>query len=291
MMKKILLLTDFSEVSKHAIRFAQALFKGVPAKFCLVNAYPLQGDLYGMGLLLEASQENAGQQLYQLQKSLKQEDGPPYHAFRSLAVPGGPVGAVESILASEHFDFVVVGATGAGNSEWLGSVATALIRQLKTNVLVVPATAPIRPMQQVVLAADYQTIRPVHVLNPLKDLIRLRNAELTLLTIHKPDNPETLLSEISQDLLTDYFLDIRTHRYTLDDERVLHGIEGYLATHPADLLVTIPHQKGLFEALTGQSLTRQLAYHPRVPLLALSDNTYSAAIQKTIPYSAWQDES
>ena len=70
---------------------------------------------------------------------------------------GKPISVVEILLAKEHFD-LVVGATKVGRAEFLGSVATGMIRAVNTNVLVVPTSAFIRPLERVVLATNYRSV-------------------------------------------------------------------------------------------------------------------------------------
>ncbi|MVM33931.1 universal stress protein [Spirosoma sp. HMF4905] len=293
-MKKILLLTDFSAASEHAIHFAQALFSDATAQFCLVNAYPLEADTtYNTEVLAETYRQYAEENLKKLLHTIRGECVPAYHSYRGEIIPGWPVGAVEAILASESFDLVVVGATGKGNSEWIGSVATGLIRQLKTAVLVVPATAPIRPLSNIVLASDYQLRGETAVLKPLNELATFKNTQLTLLTIEDPDNRAAWPSVNEQAELLSYFDTIETDVYCIHDDDVLHGINSYLDTHTVDLLVTVPHQKGWLEALTGQSVSRHLAYRPRVPLLTLYDGVaiYPEPETETSTRGAWQEES
>lgn len=70
---------------------------------------------------------------------------------------GKPISVVEILLAGERFD-LVVGATSVGRAEFSGSVATGMIRAANMNVLVVPTTALIQPLERVVLATDYRSV-------------------------------------------------------------------------------------------------------------------------------------
>ena len=71
---------------------------------------------------------------------------------------GKPISVAEILLAGEHFDLVVVGATSVGRAEFFGRVATGMIRAANMNVLVVPTTAPIQPTERVVQATDYRSV-------------------------------------------------------------------------------------------------------------------------------------
>lgn len=271
-MKKILFLTDFSKASRHALRVAQALFAEGPAAFTVVNAYPLEvGLTQGAPFLVEAYHENAEEQLNALKAELIKDPGPYNYIYSFEAVPGSPEGAAVAITEQHPYDFVLVGATGAGHSEWVGSTATALSRHLKTSLLVIPESFPVRPVQHVVLTTDYQSINTPASLKPLTDLIALKKADLTLLTIQPSNEPGPATIEPTLNELLAQFNSVQVATCLIHDNDVLHGINTYLDTHTVDLLVSVPHHKGWMEALFGQSITRHLAYWPRVPLLTLYD--------------------
>ncbi|GAB3909017.1 hypothetical protein GCM10028803_45870 [Larkinella knui] len=273
-MKKILLLTDFSEASQKAIHFAQALFDDTAAEFYLLHAYPIEPDaMYGTAFLMEEAERSARQSLQELLSELMANFHPPYHSFHIQTAPGSPIGAVEAALEQDAYDYVVVGASGSGFMPVLGSVATGLIRHAKTNVLVVPQTTAIKPIREVVLATDYSTLNHVSCLQPLNELVTRKNARLTALSIVKSQTPGLIAAGFEQynRQLAQVFDSVESGPYFILDNDVEHGITTYLTTHSVDLVVTVPHRKTLLDAVWNRSLTRRLAYNPQVPLLAVYD--------------------
>ena len=148
-----------------------------------------------------------------------------------------------------------------------------MIRVANTNVLVVPASSPIRPLERVVLATDYRSVNDAESFVFLADLARRKAAQLTLLTIEDPRHPDTLASELSRHYVLRAFGGLQTDIYRIHDEDVGQGINAYLDNHRVDLFVMLPHHKSVFDGLQNNSVTRPLAYHPRVPLLTLYDTT------------------
>ncbi|MFC5411715.1 universal stress protein [Larkinella bovis] len=273
-MKKILLLTDFSEASEKAIHFAQKLFDDTAVEFDLLHAYPIEPEtMYEVGIRMKEAERLAFRSLQTQLSELTAHFHPPFHAYHLLTVPGNPVDAVEAALEQKAYDFVVVGASGAGFLPVLGSVATGLIRHAKTNVLVVPKNAAIQPLRDVVLATDYATLLDPTCLEPLKELTTRKTARLTALAVvDQPAKTATAEAlERYQQQIEPVFDTIFTEPYFLRDEDVDRGIDTYLDTHTVDLLVTVPYRKSLLDAVWNRSLTRRLAYNPRVPLLALYD--------------------
>lgn len=286
-MYKLLLLTDFSAASEHAIAFAQALFADTATNFCLLHTYPIRlEESYAGALMLAEDRAVAETQLRQLKEKITQQPVPDYHTYRTMVALGGPVGAVDELLTDEQFDLIVVGASGTGFAELFGSVATGLVRSAPTNVLVVPTQAPITPVQEVVLATDYRSVNHTESLTFLNELASRKGANLTLLTIEKglPGEP---LSPLTRDVVEQAFDSVQANPYFIYDDDALHGIDLYLNEHRTDLLVLIPHHKGFFDVLLQNSVTRSMAFAPRVPLLTLYDGEQATA---TRPQSASQPE-
>ncbi|GAB4026354.1 universal stress protein [Spirosoma gilvum] len=271
-MYKILLLTDFSAASQHAIAYTQALFSDTAADFCFLYACPIEPDMeYAGATLLAERWKMAEKLLKQLRSEMTRQPEPAYHTYRTMAVMGSPAGIVNQLLVKEHYDLVVLGAAGSGWSELLGSVATGLVRDAKTNVLVVPTSAPIRPLEQIVLATDYRSVNDAHSLRLVNDLASRKEADLTVLTIENPDNSRARTSELGRQYILDAFQEVQTDTYTIYDDNVLHGIKSYLKTHKVDMLVMLPHHKSLFDVIRHKSVSRSIAYQPSVPLLTLYD--------------------
>lgn len=271
-MYKVLLLTDFSTASQHAIAHAQTLFDDVATDFCLLHVFPIEPELgYGSAFVLADERQAAEQSLEKLQHTLTEQPVPDYHTYRNMVAVGDLEGAVAQLVKQEAFDVVVVGATGAGQSKLFGSVATGIIRRAKTNVLVIPASAAIRPLKQVVLATNYTSVNDSESLVILKELVSRKAAQLTLLTIEKPGKANQKPSEVDQ-LYVEHALEAtQDDEYIIRDENVQHGIDTYLDTHTVDMLVMIPHHKSVVDVLLNTSVTRAVAFNPRVPLLTLYD--------------------
>lgn len=271
-MYKILVLTDFSAASRHALSFAQALFADTATDFCLTNAFPFEPEMsYGGAFWLEEEQQETKKNLHHLQESITRQPQPVYHSYRTTIILGEPVQATERLLTQEHFDLIVLGTTGAGRNPLFGSVATGMIRQATTNVLVVPTSAPIRPMEQLVLATDYRSVNDTESFSLLKEIVSRKAAILTLLTIENLKEPGEQPTELSRQYVLRALEGVQTVPYEIHDADVLHGINAYLDLHTVDLLVMLPHHKGFLDMVRNKSISRSVAYHPRVPLLTLYD--------------------
>lgn len=263
-MKKILVLTDFSEASRYALAFAHSFFGDIVVDFHLLCVHPPEPDIQPI------AEATCDDQLRDIVLALRREATNDWHTFRSSTSPGNLAKVVGQAVAAEVYDFVVIGANKDGTSVLFGRSATALIRGLKANVLIVPVDTPSRPVRQVVLAADFANLKNSKLLGPVKELALLKGATLTLLTIDTPDKEAIQLGREAHIRLFLHPIEPTITRLNASEAKL--GIDAYLTEHPVDLLVTIPQHKGRTDALTGCRITRSLTHTPPVPLLRLYDD-------------------
>jgi nucleotide-binding universal stress UspA family protein len=273
-MKKILLLTDFSEAAQNALLFARSFFSDTVADFHLLCAHPIEADpFYSQRKVAQTAHTAFADLLRDIITNLRQKATTDWHTFRATARAGNVLEVVQGLLATEAYDYVVVGAKKDGTNVLFGNTATTLVQQLQANVLVIPVDARPRPLRSVVLTTDFASFKNCKLLCPLKDLVTLKGALLTLLTV---DTPGKKVVHAEQETRIRQFLSpIEPSVVRLQAPDARQGIDAYLAGHPVDLLVIIPHHGGWTDALNGTSITRSLVYTPPVPMLTIYDNGQS----------------
>jgi len=273
-MKRILLPTDFSVADENAFRHAFNLFGLEQCEYVLMHAFgdPLISDETYDWLTCRKMVQQAEEALKKLEARLQPLLSSEHHYVRRLSLAASPVAAINHLVQLEHFDWVVLGAPGRGESIRMGSVATELIQANHCNMLVVPAYSEPGPLSEVVFATEYAPIQSLDTLQPLRDLVERHQARLTLLTITTDKQPASVKNE-EQTLIQHYFEGVNQQIVTEHYNDVLTGIVEFVDAHPIDLLVTISHHRSIWDALFNRSLTRKLAYRPLVPLAVLADQT------------------
>ncbi|WP_338868994.1 universal stress protein [Spirosoma sp. SC4-14] len=277
-MTKILLPTDFSEASLNAIQHALHTFSGSDTEFVLLQALgtslissPDGWSAYGE--LMSRSEAN----LQTLIADLKRHTNAASSRFRTATLASTPELAIDMLLRAEPFDWVVLGATGTGKAIAFGSVATAVIRANRGNVLVIPATVPPLPLLNAVFATDYAPLARA-ARYALHKLVERHHARLTFLTILAKDTLTSAPPKTLRQAFQSGFQELSTTEAIESHTDLRNGIENYLESHYVDLLVTVCHHRSLIDLLLNRSTTRQLAYKPMVPLAVLvSDETEAVA--------------
>jgi nucleotide-binding universal stress UspA family protein len=268
-MKKILLLTDYSDTSRKAIEFALHLYKGMPCSWTVLNCYielPLSTDQVD-----EAVEHNAQSRMGAYVEELRQQGRSDSFSFRGIAIGGNLAVAVTGLYEKDPFDVVVVGASGEGNSVRLGSTATEIIRGARYPVLVVPSSASTRAVRKIAVAVDYKNFRSPQVFEPIRQLAGRGSRELVFITVLDEDSSQKEVSMNGKMLLNEFFIGHDPLHHTIKNDSVAEGISTFFASHAIDLLVTVSSRHSLWDILLNRSTSRILAYEAKVPLMVLTE--------------------
>ncbi|TDB65206.1 universal stress protein [Arundinibacter roseus] len=284
-MKKILVLTDYSAAARHALLFAMHMYHAQACEFSLLHSYAQLPE--ASDFLDDQIGRDAQAMMNDYVEGFKKEyELNPYHALSGTAIGGNIYIAVSELYAKQPSELVVVGATGNGDSIWLGSVATEIIRTAPCPVLVVPISAALRPLQDFVIATDYSNFKSQTLFKPVAEVLEAGKSKLVFLSILEPEQSAKEVDQERQALLNQYFEDFEPLHFFMKDDSTLEGIEEYLSNHHTDLLVTVSHNRSLWDVLLNRSTSRILAYQAEVPLLVLTENVSDSS--EELPSSEWE---
>ena len=279
-MKKILLPTDFSKASERAIHYALAMFNDTACEFTLLNTYTTNTQPEIAMYILDDLKINAENLMDNFLKGLKQFDNESFHTFNTEYMPVSAASAIEILNQTHQYDLVVLGASGAGNNLFFGSVATDVVRNVTANTLIIPTNAAITPLKNVVMAVDYNQVSDLKVFDNLKDLLTRKDAQLTLLTVLKDNQSADELDGLTKYEYHNYFNEIKVNDYYIKNSDVEKGIKEFLDIHRADLLVMVSRHHSFLDVIFNRSVTRKFAYHPSVPLLSIYDEVAAPFINE-----------
>ncbi len=269
---KILIPTDFSKNAVHAVAYAATIAKAIKAELVLLNVYtpPVTRASVAYPLITEEigrMKKEAREKLEQLVADISENYG---ITCTYVVGMGDPVPEIISESENSAVDLIVMGTKGATGLEKIlfGSNTAAVIEQATCPVMAIPATARIGVPGKIVFATDYQD-NDLDTLKALSKFISAFGAELTILHVSK----EKLKSD--RDMIEDFSKAVaketgisQPYYYVLAHENTQEGIEEFMESSQADLLVLSTRKRGMFEKLFGSSTTQQLSYHAHSPILA-----------------------
>lgn len=272
---KILVPTDFSLCSKNALTFAVKIAKKMNAKIILLHAFQVPVSSMDAG-----SEAYFSESITNLKDNIKREfdifkETPPElkeidhdilikHDLTKSAI----LGACESLRCK----LIVMGTHGArGLDEILiGSNTYSVMKEAPIPVLAIPESALISDVKRIAFAGDYKSIEDKNVLQTLIQLAQSFNAEINV--VHIDSNEEAGLSdeEINEaKKFEQYFKRVRHSYHFVHTDNVEEGLENYALNNNIDLIALIPRKHKFLDNLSQKRVSKKMAFHSKVPLLAL----------------------
>ena len=182
-------------------------------------------------------------------------------------------GTLDLILrAIEHFDadLVVMGTKGSSGLEEvvIGSVAAAVIEHAPIPVLAVPAGATFNGFERVTFACDLSDDSLASGIR-LHEWMKPFEGQLEVLHVCEsdPEKAEMRLRKFQDDLNEAGFQNVEGAVRVNDDIR--EGIIDYLEEVKPVMLAMVTRKRSLFGKLFDSSLTKKVAMHLQLPLLAI----------------------
>lgn len=273
-MKTILVPTDFSIPAANAAAYAAHLAIGMGANLLLVHVYHVPIPMVDNPAVIFTPEYLQGNYEGALRKEAQRLNELTGVVVNCKAKMGF---ALEEILQEENISMIVMGLKGIGKlSEVLiGSVSTAVVRKSKVPVWIIPEEATFTTPEKIVLASDYDPRTNEHTLDALKGIAKKFNAEIYIVNVKPKKEAVSVEEAIAGVRLENKLEGVKHVYYFQESEDTIDGINRVVADLKADVIAMIPHRYNLIDRLFHRSISKQIAFHTQVPLLALPDNHMS----------------
>lgn len=279
-MPTILVPTDFSGNATHALHYAASLASQSNSKLVLVHAIQVQTITS-----LEGSTENLPpdpkQQVYildlleQIGRQLRQDTGFALD-FDAVCVNGYLLDHLNPLVRSKGASLVVMGTWNAARlgGEWLGTNTYHYIRHAVCPVLALPESAVYQGIRRVAYASDFETEEEAHYLRQLLAFAAPFAPQVYIVNVKSeqqigvvPD--QKVLRNIQAQFPENAFCFVQIRQ-----DEVADALRDFVRDNQIDVLAIAIQKRIFLERMFHQSISRQLALHPVVPLLTLPANPY-----------------
>lgn len=275
-MKTIVLMTDFSDNARNAIKFAIGVF-GQEVEYVLLNSFELN-DTSSLvpGKQIESLLAHSEADLAKDEAFLK--SNLPQYSDLKIKLKGEfaePHTALERIASQIPVDLVIMGTKGASGLKkvLIGTVTATVLKKTSLPVLVVPEQAPASPLEKIVFASDLHNFQKKTTVRPLLQIAEKFNAEVTLLNIMKKSAiGDGTTDQKIQELERSGYLEGLNKTWLIKiANNVPFAIDQYCMENEVDLLVTVERHNRFFDRLFHRSISRELIYESKLPVLVLDD--------------------
>ncbi len=276
-MKKIIVPTDFSEVSLNAAEFAMDMAMAINADILLFNAYqiPIAYSRETPLILLSVDElkKASEAQLNALKGKIDQ------HTSGRITVStearmGDTIDELQKICGEIQPFLVIMGAIGKTGIERIvfGSTALSAIRHLEWPVICIPSGKKYgKGINKIGLACDLRQLVDTTPVSLIKEIVKEFKAELHVLNAEPNEKQlRTRTVEESYQWL-DALRDLHpTYHYTKSGD-VEDGILQLAEKNKLDLLIAIPKKHKLLEGILNPSSTKQFIFHSPIPVMCIQE--------------------
>ncbi len=269
---KLVLLTDFSPLSKVAMKFALKMAAPLQAEFTILNIIRVEGapraslSLKHIEKALTKIAEEEGEALVEeLRKEVKGDYKLQFKAIRAHTVTE----MVLRHIAKNPTNMVVMGSRGASalKKARLGGTTVSVIDDSDVPVLAIPEFAEYKNLRHIVYASDLKN--PQKELDTIIEFAKIYDSHVHMIHVaHVVDKKVDAQKTLAEEVIRKANYQKLDFKLIIDDD-VPAAIDKYIKETKADLLTTFTHHLSLVEKLFAKSVTRTLAYLGTIPLLAI----------------------
>lgn len=268
---KILVPVDFSDCSKRAAHFALEMSVTLKAKVQLLHVLSIPHlDPHMPPEMAERMLQENEQKAHEQYQSFRAELDKTNRKATTFEVRQGFfLAELEAHIDEYNPDYVVMGTQGAtGVKKLVGSNTSNAIERLRIPVLAVPEEAQYQQPKHLLyctdLAADdYQYI---------DQLLQLADDfQATITCLHVCQSQEQLDEVQVEDLKEFFWKEIQREQLHIDimyHKNLDEAIDNYAREHAVDWLAMLTHRRTLLERIFHKSVTKKMAVHTHLPLLA-----------------------
>lgn len=263
-MAHILLLTDFSDSSLHAARYAVHLFGRTGHRYHLFHAYIDPGVMDPMmAMSMPGLIKESDERLLEFKDRFVRTTGAEGVEHELLYGPLAPL--VADMAARDGVDLVVTGREGHGTS-FFGSNTVDVIKRSDVPVLVIPNGSHMAAPRTILLADDYEDVRP-------RDLSMLRTIALKagakVLVAHYDQEVPEGAPHWSNGIYEQALKDVPHAFMTAHGHGPVDSLERLAEHQHADMIAVLHRHIGALARLFNPSTSKEMALHAHYPLLVL----------------------
>jgi nucleotide-binding universal stress UspA family protein len=274
---KFLVPTDFSDYAKDALIYAIEMSKVFGGSITLLNVFPytnISPYVYDE-LIKSITGEIKSRTINKLKnewninsKGILNEDSDIEIDYK--AVEGGVVDNIIEIAKKDKTSLIVMGTKGAGTIKrfLFGSTTAKVIEKAPCPVLTIPKLAKYKKISKILFATGCNKNELESIQDTIK-MARAYNAQVHLVYI-TDDSKEDGKSKLDKlKLLVESNSPYeKLHFELIQSSDVVDALNVYIQIKKINVLALATKKRTIFNKLFDKGLTKEMAFHLRVPLLA-----------------------
>lgn len=276
-MKKILFPTDFSAASINAFLYALKLADSIKGDIITLHVYDLPQVDYnnvttGLNEIYDIAElgnfENYKDQVPFLRR-IAEQNNLEHIKISNVLDYGNLIDKILKIIKDEGIDYVVMGTKGATSLKetFLGTATAKVMNNTKAIVFAIPEKCRYQQIKKILFLTRYN-YEDIKTLKKVIEFATVFGAHIDCLHVkshHKIDN--VVFIDEWQKIIENQ--DITLH--TIKNNDVEGIILDFIDLHQMDMITMHIYHKNFFKKLFQISLSKKLAFHVNIPILAIPE--------------------
>jgi nucleotide-binding universal stress UspA family protein len=276
-MKRILLPTDFSEISINAIHYAVQLFKDVPCEFFLMNVFRvpyvaneefMENDLSQLAVLEGELYDASIKRIKDLIKKMPKNKGHKFNAISDYNLFGN---AIQAKIKENKIELIVMGTKGATGAKevFMGSNTGDVILRTTCNVIAVPENNHFKPPKEIVFPTDFRINYDFADLAPLISLAEMYDSVIRILHLSDKQELDEEQNE-NKRTLASFFINIEHTFHVLSNTDFEEALNCFTQSRgDIDMIAIVARHYTFFQRLFFRPKVQELSFHTKIPLFVL----------------------
>ena len=272
-MSTVLITTDFSAPSRHALDYACLLLRNKDISLDLLHIFEIPVGYTTDGMALAAIGDATGRAEERMQDELERIRA----AYPGISIAGRVItGSFLETLRQEAkltgAPFIVLGTAGFTDLYLGDDDPLNALRTIPAPVLFIPHGVPLKPIRNIAYASNYASAGPQIPVRDIMDWIGLMDANLQV--VHTDPNPygTDVQQMVGENWLKKHLAPLMPAFHWIRDTDVIHGLSGFIASNNIDCVLVVPRKYGIWQSLFHQSRTKALARLNKIPVIAFHSN-------------------
>lgn len=274
-MKRVLIPTDFSEISLNALKYARLLFERVPATFYLLHVYKdlpsdVSNDKYGSEWL-DVNTVEVAKDLRHLLRGIQKTNTNTRHYFNAVSRSTSLIHAIMEMVRTKDIETIVMGAKGPkGAFEiFLGGNSAKVIKKVNLPVIVVPEVYRIRKPSQIVFSTNFNRAFHKNELATLMFLAKSLRCKIKVVQIMN-DTSLNDFQKVNKEHLKDLFKGLDFYFGKIDMTfSETEAIKDFVMKTESDMISLVNHKLNFFYRLIEGNVVKKVTFNSPVPILVL----------------------
>jgi len=286
-MKTILIPTDFSDNTAHALKYGYLIARQIKANILLCNAVIIPAEMPQAGFVVWPMEESdtllkdSDDELLKLKASLERTEN--HSGFKPAVSCVNETGlvtdVVNQITQKEQIDLVVIGTHRSdGLSTFLlGDHSRSLIDGINKPLLLVPPGAHIGAVKKIAFATDFKTPDDdLTCIYALIALVRPLNADILLTHIYTDEHQSTEFTHRVKQFMRDLSDKAdypHIYYHVIKDQSIQIGLNWLCENEQIDIMAMVHRSHTFIDSLFRESQTQKTARQLPIPLLVFPGNS------------------